>query len=387
MTKKKGTLTRDAYVGIHSQATRGGTKSATSDAEERMQRGEGMDPLVDPKGPSHLGPIRRSMPRFEKQGNLWVLTNGIPMNKESLLDTTGSMEDNVDIAFNVLPHSYEMLAAGSKPILNRYDVQIANAIFNDVEDNIRDGKPVLCRTQFEMDEKIAVQMTRLVPGRGGKGNGKEDPQFGLFAGVYLTRARINDYGLKYYHMTTSDEPVVETIDLKWLKLIFGDDVLERVKENGYDFSANNLPDTQKVIMDLQAKAHAFFLQVRDRLDVKRQWTDLYGADHYVMLPGGSTKYLHYVEVVIIGLTEGVLDLQSAVEFLREHKVSVEDTKLIIRSVAHIPLGAQALCPNFDKLPKAGDFFKEKTDLWPVDQSEIVLESTSSDNKTDGPNWL
>ncbi len=385
MTIKKGTLTRDAYLGVSNSATKGGTTNATQDAEERIKQGKGLDPLVDPKGPEHLGPIRRSMPRFIKEGDFWILTNGVPMAEETLLDTTGSMGDNVDKAFAVLSRSYEMLTSGSKPILGRYDPQIASSIFNDVEDGY--DVPVLCRSQFEMDEKIALQMTHMVPGRRGCGNGKEDPQFGLFGAVYLTDAAINRWGLRYYHYTVSDEPVVETINLRWLEKIFGDDVLERVKENGYNFDIRNLPDTAKTVMDLQAKAHAFFFQVGNRPDVRSQWTDLYGNDHFVMLPGGTTEYLHYVKAVIAGLTEGVLDLQSAVEFLREHKVSIDDANRIVRAVAHIPLGAQTLCPNFTKLPKAGDIFRNKTDLWPMDQKEVDLGSSNDNENSTGPNWL
>jgi hypothetical protein len=386
----KNTFSRSAFTRVHDDATKGGTTSATRDAEEKMERGEEMDPLVDPKGPAHLGPIRRSLPRFEKRGKFWFLTRGIPMAEETELDTTGSMGNNIDLAFTALPFSYEMYTSGKTPVLGRYDVQIATSIFNDVMDNVKDHKPVLCRTQFEMDEKIAMQMTHLVPGRGGKGNDKEDPQFGLFGAAYLTAAAINRYGLKYYHFTVSDEPIVETIDLQWLKTIFGEDVIERIKENGFGFDAKNIPDTAHTVMDLQTRAHAFFLQVPGNYDgiVKRQWKDLYGADHMVMLPD-NTKYLHCVKAVIIGLTEGVLDLKTAVDFLREHKVPKTVAENIVFAVSHIPLGAQTLFPNFAKLPKAGDIFKEKTDLWPVDPKKVKIEDIqeTAGSTGNGPNWL
>jgi hypothetical protein len=380
------TLSRTAYTSVHTKATKGGTKSATRDAEEQFHRGEGMDPLVDPKGPAHLGPVRLSLPRFEKQGDYWLLTRGTPMPEETLLDTTGSMGSNVDIALKVLMNDYEMSTSGDTPVLGRYDLQIATSIFNDVEDQVQDGKPVLCRTQFEADEKIAMQMSRLIPGRGGYGNGKEDPQFGLFGAVYLTNASINRYGLKYYHFTVSDEPLVETVSLRWLKHIYGEDVLECIKENGYVFTADALPDTAKIIKDLQGKAHAFFLQVDSRKDVTSQWTDLYGPDHVVMLPEG-TRHLHYVKGVIIGLTEGTLDLRSAKDFLRGHGATADIANQVIRAVAHIPLGAQQLCPNFDRIPKAGDLFKEKTDLWPIDPDSIDLSTESIAPDNEPVTWL
>ncbi len=363
----RGTMSRDAYDDVHQQATRGGTRSATADAEEQVRRGGGLDISVDPKGYPHLGPVRMSLPRFEKdeESGLWVLTMGPPMALEDLLDTTGSMQDNVDKAFKVLPLVYQMLTSGKKPILGRYDVQMATGIFNDVEDGI----PVLSRSQFEMAEKIAAQMTKLSPGRNGCGNGKEDSQFGIFGAAYLTAASITRWGLKSYHFTISDEPIVESIDLGWLKRIFGDDVLERVKETGNEFTPKNVPSTAQAVTDLQKKAHAFFLMVGERPDVKRQWTDLYGRDHVVKLHEGTT-HLHHVKSVIIGLTEGVFDLENAQEFLREHEVTKEDAKHIVGAVAHIPLGAQARFPNFAKLPKAGDLFKNKTDLWPVDPNEL-----------------
>ncbi len=385
------TFSTTSFRRIHDSATRGGTTSATRAAEERINQGLGLDPLVDPKGLAHLGPVRMSLPRFEKQGDYWLLTKGLPMAEETLLDTTSSMGNNVDMAFAALPNAYEMLTSGEQPILGRYDPQIATAIFNDVQDNMYRGNiPVLARSQFEMADKIAQQMTLLVPGRGGCGNGKEDPQFGLFGAAYLTAASINKWGLKYYHFTISDEPIVDYIDLQWLKTIFGDDVLDRVKENGYDFAAAELPDTAQAVSDLQMRAHAFFLQVPGYGAERRvtdQWTELYGDDHTIMLPG-STEHVHYLKAVIIGLTEGVLDLNSADTFLRDHGLDRRTADSIVRAVAHIPLAAQTQAPNFDKIPKAGDLFQEKTDLWPIDSNEVPEQSQSQPDATDDElNWL
>jgi hypothetical protein len=286
-----------------------------------------------------------------------------------------------------LPDSYDLMTAGSHPVLKRYDVQIINSCFGDTQDN---GTPVLCRSQAEMDVKIAQQLAMLVPSKDGGGNGKEDPQFGLFGAAYFTRPRITQYGLKWYHFTVSDEPVLETIDLGWLKQIFGDDVVERAVANGYEMSARNLPNATKVVKDLQANAHAFFLQVGVRTEVMRQWTRLYGAEHVVSIAAG-TEHLHYVKACIIGLTEGVLDLESAQVFLRDQKLSEREAKGIVRAIAHIPLGAQKLFPNFDRLPKAGDLFREKTDLWPIDKGTVVekknKKSAGKKEKPAGTQWL
>lgn len=374
MDREKTTLNRDTFQKTYNDATAGGTRRATYHAEEKIRQGLGLDPMVDPKGPPHLGPVRLSLPRFVKVGNFWRLSNGLPMAVESLLDTTGSMGDNVKLAIEALLKEYEMLTVGENSIMKNYDLQIATGIFNDTKDNEDDGKPVFCRTQFEMAEEIARQMACCPPGKNGKGNGKEDPQFGLFAAAFLTMAFINRYGLKTYHFTVSDEPLVMYLDPYWIKEIFGNDVMIHVKKNGHNIDLDSLPDTSDTVKQLQKSAHAFFLQVGDRRDVKEQWTNLYGEDYVIMLPedsdGYQTKNLHCVKSVIIGLTEGVLDLKTAVDFLREHEVSKADANKIVRAVAHIPIGAQKLCENFGKLPKAGDFFRNKTDLWPVDPIEI-----------------
>ena len=76
-----------------------------------------------------------------------------------------------------------------------------------------------------------------------------------------------------------------------------------------------------------------------------------------------------VQAVIIGLTEGTLDLKKVSEFLKRANVGEVDIARIVRSVANIPIGAQAALPNFSKRPQKGDLFKEKTDLWPIDPSE------------------
>jgi hypothetical protein len=384
----KNVLSAPVYRGVHEKATAGGTRSATFAAEETFAEDKTFDPLVDPKGLEHLGPIRRSMPRFVKDGDLWRLTIGIPMAEETLLDTTASMGNNVDLAFAALLGSYEMYTSGTRPLLAGYDVQIATATFNDVDDNRHRGTPVILRSQFEMEEKIALQMAMLIPGRGGAGNHKEDPHFGLFGAAYLTAAGINRYGLKSYHFLVSDELVPETISLSWLQQIFGDEVLTHCAENGFEFKPSTLPDTAQVVSDLQTRAHAFFLHVTghgDHARVVDLYKELYGPAHFVTLPRG-TENLHAVKAAIVGLTEGVLDLQTAEAFLVEHKVRADAARQIVRAVSHIPLGAQMEAEHFGKLPKAGDIFKQKTDLWPMDASDVPATPAGSGEDGDS-GWV
>lgn len=389
----RSTFSNATYRHVHDKATGGGAKSATADAEHQARSSKTLDPRVDPKGFAHLrGPIRMSLPRFEEQpSGLWQLTVGIPIPVESLLDTTGSMGNNVDIAIAVLPHFYELLASGKEPVLRGYDVQVANAVFGDVQDVEYVGAdgfaPVLCRSQFEMDVKIAEQLTLMVTNKNGCGNGKEDPQYGLFGAAYLTDPTILKYGLKGYHFTVSDEPFGTTVSEKRLIEVFGDDVRERVKEMGFEMT--KLPHTEEMIRVLRERTHAFFLQVGNRGDVTEQWTHAYGKEHVVMLPDG-TRSLHLVEGVIIGLTEGVIGLSDAKDWLEAHGADMRVASEIVRAVSHIPLGEQRKAENYGKLPKAGALFKEKTDLWPLTADELVAyqgERGAGEKKNEKIDWL
>ena len=151
------------------------TGSATSAGEKRHQEGKGLDPLVDPKA---NGVIRRS--KSYKADDIIpgkiVLFRGTAMLVETRTDSTGSMRRYIDTLLRVLPETYKLVGK----VLKRYDPQIIMSIFADVVDNY-----VLCRSEAEMDVRIAEQMTLMVPeGRGG--DDPEDPQFGFFGGAYLT---------------------------------------------------------------------------------------------------------------------------------------------------------------------------------------------------------
>lgn len=359
------------------EAYRSATKSiSTSEpvtfrAEQVAHKTGKLNPLVDPSG---YGVIRRSLPRLEELDNgSWLLTVGMPMPIETRIDTTGSMGGNVDIAFRVLPRSYELCSS----VLPGYDIQIATGIFGDVVDDF-----ILCRPQFEMEAgKIVEQLTLMVPERMG-GDVPEDPQYGLFGSAYLTKRHINGLGLKGYDFTVSDAPGRNRLDEKQLIRIFGPEVFVKVRENGYQVNENNLPSTVDVVRDLLKDTHAFFLQVGEASETTRFWLDVFGPSRIVTLP--STELLPQVQAVIIGLTEGTLDLIKVEEFLQKNNVCGNDARKIVRSVARIPIGAQTILPNFSKRPQKGDIFLEKTDLWPVDKNDSNI---ASDKSEAGPNWL
>lgn len=354
---------------------------ATRAAEQKARNTGKLDPLVDP---AEYGVIRRSLLRFEERPEgLYELTVGCSMPVETRLDTTGSMGGNVDVALKVLADLYELCSG----VLPGYDLHIATGIFGDVVDNF-----VLCRPQFEMlADKIVHQLTLMVPERAG-GDSDEDPHYGLFGAAYLVAAYVNCIGLKRYDFTVSDARARDRLSERQLVRIFGDQVFEKVAANGFQIDRNDLPSTKEVVQDLLKQAHAFFLQVGKHSETTKFWTRVFGADRVVVLP--DTRLLPQVQAVIIGLTEGTLNLDQVTDFLTTNNVSAADARNIARSVANIPIGAQALLREGIRVPQKGDLFREKpdvfnkTNLWPINPGEaaadVVVPNTT---KPAGPNWL
>lgn len=357
MGEDKGS--RETFKSATKERTEPG-KTATHKAEQKARETGTLNPLVDPK---EYGVIRLSLPRFEQQANgLWMMTVGTPVSIEGILDTTSSMGNNVDIALRVLPDTYEMCEA----VLPGYDIQMATGIFGDIDDRF-----VLCRPQFEMvADKIVEQFTYLVPERKG-GDLPEDPHYGLFGAAYLTAAYINRIELKGYYFLITDAEARDRLSSTQLRRIFGDQVFEKTKENGHQINENSLPFTEEVFQDLLKLSHAFILQIGARSQAYDFWRRVAGPKRHVLLP--KTELLPYVQAAIIGLTEGTLTLMQVENFLRDHQVSAADAREIARSVANIPIGAQAALPNFEKRPQKGDLFKNKTDLWPIGKAESTGE--------------
>jgi hypothetical protein len=348
------TMSREVFEHVATEVKeRGG--STTSVGEQRHAETGTLDPLVDPK---EHGLIRRSITRMEKKGKRYVATVGLAMAVETLFDTTGSMGGNVDLAFKALPDLYDLLADPKSGVLRRYDTQVATAIFGDRGDAV-----TLCRSQFEMAQKIAEQMTLMVPLRDG-GDGPEDPHYGIFGAAYLTWSAARHFGLGSYHFTMSDAPGRERTEMRILEKVFGDTVIETAAENGFKINPKALPTTQKMVQDLAVSAHPFFLQVENHGSTTEFWTEVYGKDRMVVLP--ETELVHCVQAAIIGLTEGVLSLQNLEQFLKDSaNLSAADARRVARAVAGIPIGAQTRRPNFKKVFKKGAEFAKKGDVFPL----------------------
>jgi hypothetical protein len=361
----------------HAAATRYVPRSnVTRQAEEDARRTGKLDPLVDPAG---FGVIRQSLLRFEERGGFYVVTIGTPIPVETRLDTTGSMGGFVDVALNNLKDLY-LLTQGMLP---GCDLQIATGIFGDCVDDF-----VLCRPQFEMEpEKIVNQMQLMAPQRGGGGNGGEDPHYGIFGGAYLVDSYANKIGLKGYDFTVTDEPAHDRFDASQLVRIFGKDVFDKVRENGFEFDKKDLPGVKEVVSALLERTHAFVLSVGDRYNAERYWQKMYGPERVIVLP--DVNYLPHAQAVIVGLTEGTLNLEDVEAFLIKHGVQEYAATVLKRSVINIPIGAQAALPNFDRRPQAGNVFKTKKDLWPLDPSEVpadLFEDVDVEDES-GPEWL
>ena len=369
------TFTRAAFTSARDEHVPRGSRTTTDRAEQKARKTGKLDPLVDPAG---YNVIRRSLLRFEqRKDKLWQVTVGTSVPIETRLDTTGSMGGNVDIAMKVLPDAFELFAK----VLPGCDIHVATGIFGDVSDNF-----VLCRPQFEMlAEKIVKQLTLMVPERDG-GDSEEDPHYGLFGAAYLVDAYINRIGLKGYDYTISDATAHDDFDENQLVRIFGSEVFDKVVQNGHQINRHNLPSIKEVVADLLKRAHAFFLQVGERPETTRFWSEIFGANRVIVLP--RTEVAPHVQAAIIGLTEGTLNLQDVKKFLTDAGLGSSEAEKVVRSVANIPIGAQAALPNYNRRPKKGDLFKEKTDLWPIDAEEVKKIAPQKGKKpADGPQWL
>lgn len=360
------TFTKDAYLGATARHTTAG-KSATARGEEQVRVTGKLDPLVDP---AEYGVVRESRIRLEERSDgLWVVTVGTPVPIEYRLDTTGSMGDNVDRALKALPDICGLASA----VLPERDPFYCASIFGDLADVFSNGAPgfPLCRGQFECEaEKMVNQLTLMHPMRQGHGNGGEDPHYGLFASAFLTRAYFRMIGLRSYDFTTTDEPMHEPLIASQLVRIFGPEVFEKAQQNGFQINARNLPANGELVKELLKHAHAFVLLVNSHhgSGLRQHWVGYFGKQHVVVLP--QIELVPHVMATIIGLTEGTIDLRSAKDFLAGSNLPKSAVQSVIDSVAHIPLGAQAALPNFGRMPKKGDVFAKKTDLWPLDPKDV-----------------
>lgn len=332
----------------------------TRKAEQRARDTGHLSEVVDPG----VNPMRFSKIRLNPHQKKWVATIGCPMDIEVSCDTTGSMGGEVDTEMAVLPDLYGAVAK----VLPGYDPQLCLGIFGDVQDRF-----VMCRPQFEMEApKIVNYLKEMAPQRDG-GDSPEDPQYAMFARAYLTDAYTNRIGLKGYHFVVTDATCHSSLNKEQIQRIFGKDIFESELKN-----MSRAPSVKKVVEDLKGKAHQFILIVGDTSDYTVDfWRDLCGENSVICI--NSTKQLPEVISAIIGLTEGTLDVTE----LNAHFKNCY--KFLIRQLSKIDIGAQAKLRHAlpHPVPKAGDIFAKKDDLWPIQPGD----SDSEDEAESAPDHI
>ncbi len=325
------------------------SSNVTRVAEERARNTGHLSEIVDPA----INPIRFSKIRLNPHQKKWIATIGCPMDIEVSCDTTGSMGGEVDTEMAILPDMYDAVSK----VLPGYDPQLCLGIFGDCGDPF-----VMCRPQFEMEApKIVKYLKEMAPQRKGQGNHGEDPQYAMFGRAYLTDAYTNKIGLKGYHFVVTDEPCHTHLRKSEIERIYGEDIFKNELKGMRD----EIPSIESMVEELKRKTHQFVLVLNnyyygDTLDV---WRDLCGSKSVIEIE--STRQLPDVISAIIGLTEGTIDIAE----LSEH-IGYGNNHLI-NQLSNIDIGAQAKLRHkmLHPVPKAGDIFKKKTDIWPIQPDE------------------
>jgi hypothetical protein len=362
--RDKGTFSSATYASREKEVKLRG--SATYEGEERVRQGKGLDPLVDPKGLEKYGPMRGSGNLLVPDGDQFVLKFGVAMPSQTDCDLTGSMGDNVNTFFRVQPKLQKLLNDRKTGVLRRYQTQMCTGAIQDKVDQF-----AYQRSQFEPDNEVERQMGLLYPEKGG-GDGTEDYQLSMFAAAYLTDAIITKYGLRGYYQMVGDADSRTTFDRKLLERVFGSKVID-IALNG----SSKMPTMDEVLKKLSSDWHHFYYNVGGSRYNRDFWKEILGNDRIIDI---RTEDLAEVQAVVCGLTEGVLDLQSAVDFLTEvGGVNAQSAKRIVESCSNIPIGLQKTFANFDKIPMAGARFASRDDIWPIGTKGV--KAASSDAKS------
>ena len=253
MPREKGDWSSKTYAATSDTVRTVGGGRATYEGERRAQEGKGLDRLVDPK--SFDGGRESNNLLLPQADGKFLLQFGTAMPVKSDLDTTGSMGNNVDIAFRVLPKKLGLFVQGPNAVLKRYHDQFPYQV-----------------TQFEPDNEIDRQMGLLVPNRAG-GDSTEDYQLALYYTGYRTKTAISKYGLRGYNFIAGDQ--------------IGRDILGRTVTRRVLGGQVELPkgfETVQLGKKLLENWHAFYLQVFDTDYVTSWWRQVLGQDRVVILP-------------------------------------------------------------------------------------------------------
>ena len=338
-------------------------EGVTRKAEQRARDTGRLSEIVDPA----INPVRFSKIRLNPHQKKWIATLGCPMDIEVSCDTTGSMGGEVDTEMMVLPDLYKAVAE----VLPGYDPQLCLGIFGDVCDDF-----VLCRPQFEMEApKIVNYLKEMAPQRGG-GDTPEDPQYAMFARAYLTDAYTDHIGLKGYHFIVTDAACHERLERSTIERVFGKDIFETELKN-----MSRVPTLRQTVEDLKRKTHQFILVVGGSYGVSNFWRDICGEKSVISID--STQQLPAVIATIIGLTEGTIDIADLERHLGAYNLQNAfyqacsgkryDYTQLSMQLSRIEIGAQAKLRHAlpHPVPKAGDIFANKGDIWPIQPGDTA----------------
>ena len=346
----EGVMSKESYSAALREHGITGFKDVTKAAEQRAYETGHLSEIVDPA----INPIRLSKIRVNPHRKKWIITVGCPMDIEVSCDTTGSMGSEVDTEMEILPNLYEAVTK----VLPGYDPQLCLGIFGDVYAD----EFGLCRPQFEMEAmKIVHYLSEMAPQRNG-GDEPEDPQYAMFARAYLTDAYTNRIGLKGYHFIVTDATCHNQLDRTGIEHVFGEQIFDNELKD-----MKRTPTVTETIKELKKKTHQFILVVRSS-NATRFWCKQCGEKSVIKID--STRQLPEVISAIIGLTEGTLDVTE----LKQH-LGFKDSSALITQLSGIDIGAQARLRHAlpHPVPKIGDIFLKKGDIWPIQPNEASDE--------------
>ena len=134
-----------------------------------------------------------------------------------------------------------------------------------------------------------------------------------------------------------------------------------------------IPSMNQMIKELKNKTHQFILVLNSR-SAAGFWRELCGEKSVIEID--STHQLPAVISAIIGLTEGTVDITGIDQHLGN-----KASRNLISQLSNIDVGAQAKLRHAmaHPIPKAGDIFTNKGDIWPAaedgDGDSVSAESS------------
>lgn len=243
-----GTFSKSAYMSF--------AESTSTKSREEIFTSRTIHPSLDPKGPEGKGGVmRESCDSIDNPESTPVIC---------AIDVTGSMGI---IGENLARKGLGTLFDG---ILTRKPVTDPHLMFMAVGDPTCDRAPLQV-SQFEADNRITEQLTKIyIEGNGG-GNGCEGYAMPWYFAAFHTKTDSFDKrGKRGYLFTVGDEPIDQKVTRDQIKKFIGDDVEA-------DFSAQDLLDIVQRNYDVFHIVITEGNYARHSLQkVKDSWTPLLG---------------------------------------------------------------------------------------------------------------